>query len=560
MSPERTNSLDPGRGRILARFTWIAAALLVLGALAFFGIADEVMEGDTLQLDQRILLALRVPGNPDDPIGPPWVEETFRDFTGLGGVGVLGLLTAATLGYLLLMGQRRAALYLALAILGGLAVSLALKAGFHRPRPDLVSYGSMVYTSSFPSGHSMLSAIVYLTGGAMLAMLHRRRSVRIYILGCALLATLLVGISRVYLGVHWPTDVLAGWAGGGAWAALCWLVARRIQIRNGLDWGRVRRLRLGQTRQHATGELLRKRQPIAREPTVGRQDDLIRPFEHHELTDVRGPTGTRTNDPDRHGDRRFTEFLTQLGHMRVIRLHRTFGDAMSLDQDPDTEHWRIGLCIVVVAHRHPEPTAAEFLTLGLANRGAVDLLDVGLGQQCAGIDGSDRDDFGCGLAVGTRQRADHKDQDHWPDSGPHGTGDTMDRQHGTDPSVAERLGHMTEHNARAKQRLAEGSQSALHPRHRARTLFRPGAADRWACPAGQTSSSRREVTPQQEQDRQRHCSRESTAQTTESAELLANCPLTTPESQPWRPSSSLPPSAPLTSTRALPAIRTRSQC
>jgi undecaprenyl-diphosphatase len=179
MSPERTNSLDPGRGRILARFTWIAAALLVLGALAFFGIADEVMEGDTLQLDQRILLALRVPGNPDDRIGPPWVEETFRDFTGLGGVGVLGLLTAATLGYLLLMGQRRAALYLALAILGGLAVSLALKAGFHRPRPDLVSYGSMVYTSSFPSGHSMLSAIVYLTGGAMLAMLHRRRSVRI---------------------------------------------------------------------------------------------------------------------------------------------------------------------------------------------------------------------------------------------------------------------------------------------------------------------------------------------------------------------------------------------
>ena len=135
------------------------------------------------------------------------------------------------------MGQRRAALFLAVAMLGGLLVSLALKAGFHRPRPDLVSHGSMIYTSSFPSGHSMLSAIVYLTGGAMLAMLHRRRSVRIYILACALLATLLVGISRVYLGVHWPTDVLAGWAGGAAWAALCWLVARRIQIRNGLDWG-----------------------------------------------------------------------------------------------------------------------------------------------------------------------------------------------------------------------------------------------------------------------------------------------------------------------------------
>jgi undecaprenyl-diphosphatase len=144
---------------------------------------------------------------------------------------VLGLLTVATLGYLWLMGMRRAALYLLLAIGGGLLLSLALKAGFQRPRPDLVSHGSMVYTASFPSGHSMLSAIVYLTGGAMLALEHERRAVRIYIIGCAVAATVLVGTSRVYLGVHWPTDVLAGWAGGAAWAALCWLIAHWLQIR-----------------------------------------------------------------------------------------------------------------------------------------------------------------------------------------------------------------------------------------------------------------------------------------------------------------------------------------
>jgi undecaprenyl-diphosphatase len=216
---------------VLERFTWIAAAILLLGSLAFWGIAEEVMEGDTLRLDERILLAMRAPGDPSQPIGPAWVEESFRDFTGLGGVGVLGLLTAATLGYLWLQGMRRAALYVLLAIGGGLLLSLALKAGFHRPRPDLISHGSMVYTASFPSGHSMLSAIVYLTGGAMLALVHRRRVVRVYILGCAVLATLLVGLSRVYLGVHWPTDVLAGWAGGAAWAALCWLIARRLQAR-----------------------------------------------------------------------------------------------------------------------------------------------------------------------------------------------------------------------------------------------------------------------------------------------------------------------------------------
>jgi len=235
--PRAENSRDSSRRTLLRRFTWIATALLLLGALIFLGIADEVMEGDTLSLDERVLLAMRVAGDTGTPVGPAWVEESFRDFTGLGGVAVLGLLTAATLGYLWLQNLRRAAVYLLVAIGTGLLVSLALKAGFHRPRPDLISHGSMVYTSSFPSGHSMLSAIVYLTGGAMLALLHRRRTVRVYIFACAVLATVLVGISRVYLGVHWPTDVLAGWSAGAAWAALCWLIGRRLQALGRLEQG-----------------------------------------------------------------------------------------------------------------------------------------------------------------------------------------------------------------------------------------------------------------------------------------------------------------------------------
>jgi undecaprenyl-diphosphatase len=214
-----------------ARHHFASLALLILGfgVFAFIGIADEMLEGDTTRLDQWLLLALRASDDPGDPLGPVWVEEMFRDFTALGGGGVLGLLTLTSAGYLWLPGLRRIALFLLLAILGGLLLSLALKSGFDRPRPDLVSHGSMIYTSSFPSGHSMLAAVVYLTGGALLAVVHAARRVRIYLIGCAVLVTLLVGVSRVYLGVHWPSDVLAGWAAGAAWAAACWLAAHWLQ-------------------------------------------------------------------------------------------------------------------------------------------------------------------------------------------------------------------------------------------------------------------------------------------------------------------------------------------
>jgi undecaprenyl-diphosphatase len=230
-------SVDPGTavattGRF-ARHHWTSLALVILGlgVFAFIGIAEEVLEGDTLRFDSWLLLALRAPGGPGDPLGPAGVEEMFRDFTALGGVGVLSLLTLASFGYLWLQGLRRVALFLLLAIAGGLLLSLALKSGFERPRPELVSHGAMVYTSSFPSGHSMLSAVVYLTGGALLAMVHSARRVRIYLIGCSVLATLLVGVSRVYLGVHWPSDVLAGWAAGAAWAAACWLAAQWFRER-----------------------------------------------------------------------------------------------------------------------------------------------------------------------------------------------------------------------------------------------------------------------------------------------------------------------------------------
>ena len=202
---------------------------------AFVVLADEVTEGDTHEIDRAVILALRNPADVSDPIGPHWIEEVGRDMTALGGTGVLTLLTLASAGYLWLEKKPRAAWFLLAAIGGGLLLSTVLKEAFDRPRPDLVPHGSIVYTASFPSGHSMLSAVTYLTLGALLARLQGRRLLKVYLLALAVLFTLLVGASRVYLGVHWPTDVLAGWSGGAAWAVLCWTVALWLQKRGEVE-------------------------------------------------------------------------------------------------------------------------------------------------------------------------------------------------------------------------------------------------------------------------------------------------------------------------------------
>jgi undecaprenyl-diphosphatase len=211
-----------------------AAPLLTLAVIGLFGwafvsLADEVREGDTMSFDRALLLWLRNPDNLADPIGPSWLEETARDFTGLGGHGILGFITLATIAYLLLTRRRGAALLVVGAIGGGMIASALLKMGFERPRPDLVPHGMRVYTASFPSGHAMLSATTYLTLGALLARLHRLRRVKTFFLGLAITLTVLVGFSRVYLGVHWPSDVLAGWCVGSAWAGLCWYIALVLQ-------------------------------------------------------------------------------------------------------------------------------------------------------------------------------------------------------------------------------------------------------------------------------------------------------------------------------------------
>lgn len=211
----------------LHRLIWLA--LILVGVWGFAELAAEVVEGDTRALDKMLLLALRNPADISDPIGPKWIEELMRDFTALGGYGLLTVWTIAVAGYLLLQRQAKTALFVVIAIGGGMLLNTFLKIGFDRPRPDLVPHEVAVYTASFPSGHAMLSAIVYLTLGALLVRTQPKRRLKAYIFVLSVLLTLLVGFSRVYLGVHWPTDVLAGWAAGATWALISWIVLRRLQ-------------------------------------------------------------------------------------------------------------------------------------------------------------------------------------------------------------------------------------------------------------------------------------------------------------------------------------------
>ncbi|MEZ5832050.1 MAG: phosphatase PAP2 family protein [Dongiaceae bacterium] len=210
--------------------TLIPMILMAAAASAFIAILDEVTEGDTRAIDEAIILAFRVPGDPTDPIGAPWLEEAVRDVTALGSAPTLVIAVLAVAGFLALAKAWRLAIFTLAASGGGLILSSLLKYTIDRPRPDLVPHGNLIYTSSFPSGHSMMSAVVYLTLAALVARLMERKRLKAYALCVAICLAMLVGVSRIYLGVHWPSDVLAGWSAGAAWALGCWLVARWIGL------------------------------------------------------------------------------------------------------------------------------------------------------------------------------------------------------------------------------------------------------------------------------------------------------------------------------------------
>lgn len=193
---------------------------------AFLNIGDEMAEGETMGLDRRLLLMLRSPGDGHNPIGSAAVQEALRDITALGGFTVLTLATVVGAVAFAIHRRWRHVAILVGAVMLAQVCSELLKSLYDRPRPDLVPHAVYVYSGSFPSGHSMLAATTYLTLAVLISSLEPVRAAKWLVFVMAVLLMAAVGFSRVYLGVHWPSDVLAGWCAGCAWAFAAWVVLR----------------------------------------------------------------------------------------------------------------------------------------------------------------------------------------------------------------------------------------------------------------------------------------------------------------------------------------------
>ena len=229
LSPLRTRIREVLRRREIGLL--LILATLAAGSWIFLEIADEVTQGTTTTVDEQILMLFREGGDPNDPIGSHAVESAVRDVTALGSLTVIAFLTVVVAGFLFLSQRPRLAVYVLVATVGGAAISYALKLLYNRPRPTLVPPEALPSDPSFPSGHSAAAAVVYLTLGLLLAHTFARREQKVYVVALAILVTLAVGLSRLYLGVHWPSDVLAGWTLGGVWALACWQAERMLRRR-----------------------------------------------------------------------------------------------------------------------------------------------------------------------------------------------------------------------------------------------------------------------------------------------------------------------------------------
>ena len=211
-----------------AEIAALAALMVVaLGVLTFIEVADDMTEADGRAFDEAVLRWLQPVAG--EPRGPWWLHEAAADLTSLGGISVLALFALIAFAFLLIQGKRLSAALLALGLAGGVGLSEGLKSLFERERPPAAYQAVETLNASFPSGHALLATVFYLSLGVMLTRILPRRRLKAFVLGAAMLIAALVGLTRVYLGAHWASDVIAGWCAGAAWAMALWLVAWGVQ-------------------------------------------------------------------------------------------------------------------------------------------------------------------------------------------------------------------------------------------------------------------------------------------------------------------------------------------
>jgi len=205
-------------------------ATAATGIFSFLSIADEMAEGEIKAIDEWLFYLFRSASDPSDPLGPVWVEEAAVEITSLGGYPVIVLAVLVVVGLLLVTRRYGPALYTMLSVGVGALISQVLKEFYERPRPNLVEHLDAVHTASFPSGHAMVGTVAYLTLAALVARFVDDWRVKAYVVSVALAMAILIGLTRIYLGVHWPSDVAAGWALGISWASLAWLMPTLVML------------------------------------------------------------------------------------------------------------------------------------------------------------------------------------------------------------------------------------------------------------------------------------------------------------------------------------------
>ncbi|MBN2733064.1 MAG: phosphatase PAP2 family protein [Balneolaceae bacterium] len=209
----------------------ITCLVLIAGVWLFVEISDQISDKETRSFDQYVLSSLRQADDPTKPVGPEWGTEIARDITALGSKTLLIIIVLSVAGFLFLKKHYGQAWLIIGASLLGVILMSGLKLLFMRERPDIIPHLTATLDPSYPSGHTLMSAVIYLSLAAMLSYFQKSRTLKIYSIIVAIILTFLVGVSRVYLGVHYPTDVLAGWALGFAWAALCWIIFRYFNFK-----------------------------------------------------------------------------------------------------------------------------------------------------------------------------------------------------------------------------------------------------------------------------------------------------------------------------------------